>query len=40
MYIAMNHFRIAAGRGEEFEGRWRERTTHLGEVPGFIQFHL
>jgi heme-degrading monooxygenase HmoA len=40
MYIAMNHFRIAAGRGEEFEARWRERTTHLGEVPGFMQFHL
>jgi heme-degrading monooxygenase HmoA len=40
MYIAMNHFRIAAGRGEEFEARWRERTTHLGEVPGFVQFHL
>lgn len=40
MYIAMNHFRIAAGRGEEFETRWRERTTDLDEVPGFIQFHL
>jgi heme-degrading monooxygenase HmoA len=40
MYIAMNHFRIAAGRGGEFEARWRDRTSHLDDVPGFVQFHL
>ena len=40
MYIAMNHFHIAAGRGEEFEQLWRERETYLSEVPGFLQFHL
>jgi len=40
MYVAMNHFRIAAGRGEEFEARWRDRATFLDQVPGFIQFHL
>lgn len=40
MYVAMNHFRIAAGRGEEFEARWRDRESHLDEVPGFVQFHL
>jgi len=40
MYVAMNHFRIAAGRGEEFEARWRERESHLDGVPGFVQFHL
>jgi len=40
MYVAMNHFRIAAGRGAEFEARWRDRESHLDTVPGFIQFHL
>ena len=40
MYIAMNHFRIAAGRGAEFEARWRDRTTYLDAVSGFVQFHL
>ena len=40
MYVAMNHFRIAAGRGEEFEARWRDRESFLNEVPGFVQFHL
>lgn len=36
----MNHFRVAAGRGEEFEARWRERESFLADVPGFLQFHL
>jgi heme-degrading monooxygenase HmoA len=40
MYLAMNHFHIAAGRGGEFEQLWRERETYLSEVPGFLQFHL
>jgi heme-degrading monooxygenase HmoA len=40
MYIAMNHFRIAAGRADEFERAWRDRDSYLHEVPGFIQFHL
>jgi len=40
MYVAMNHFRVAAGRGEEFEARWRERKSYLDSVPGFVQFHL
>ena len=40
MYIAMNRFRIAPGREEEFEAIWRERDTHLNEVPGFKEFHL
>ena len=40
MYIAMNHFHIAAGRAEEFERVWRERDSHLDEVPGFVRFHL
>ena len=40
MYVAMNHFRVAAGRGTEFETRWRERKSHLDSVHGFVQFHL
>lgn len=40
MYIAMNHFTIGEGRGAEFEERWRDRTSQLDQVPGFIQFHL
>ena len=40
MYIAMNHFRVAAGRGAEFEERWRNRKSYLDEVPGFREFHL
>jgi len=40
MYVAMNHFRIAAGRGAEFEARWRDRKSYLDTVPGFMQFHL
>jgi len=40
MYIAMNRFRIALGREEEFTDIWRNRDTHLKEVPGFQTFHL
>jgi heme-degrading monooxygenase HmoA len=40
MYIAMNRFRIAAGREEEFVQVWRERDSYLDEVPGFRRFRL
>jgi len=40
VYIAMNRFRIAAGAEETFEKLWRERESHLDEVPGFREFHL
>lgn len=40
MYIAMNRFRIALGREEEFIEIWRNRDTHLKEVPGFQSFQL
>lgn len=40
MYIAMNRFRVATGAEAEFERIWTERETHLGAVPGFIEFHL
>ncbi|MHC4550056.1 MAG: antibiotic biosynthesis monooxygenase family protein [Planctomycetota bacterium] len=40
MYIAMNRFRIAAGREEEFVRIWRERDSQLDRVPGFVHFRL
>ncbi len=40
MYVAMNQFKVAAGRGDEFEARWRDRKSYLDEVSGFVQFHL
>lgn len=40
MFIAMNRFRVAPGRGEAFETAWRERESHLAGVPGFRRFCL
>ncbi|MEE9279445.1 MAG: antibiotic biosynthesis monooxygenase [Myxococcota bacterium] len=40
MYIAMNRFRIHAGREADFEKVWAERDSNLDEVPGFREFHL
>jgi heme-degrading monooxygenase HmoA len=40
MYIAMNRFRIALGREDDFEQLWRQRESQLDDVPGFREFHL
>jgi heme-degrading monooxygenase HmoA len=40
MFIAMNRFRIARGREEDFIAIWRQRESHLDEVPGYRAFHL
>ena len=40
MYIAMNRFKIILGRETEFEKIWKERDTHLNDVPGFKKFNL
>ena len=40
MYIAMNRFKIVKGREPEFENVWKNRETHLAEVPGFKNFNL
>ena len=40
MYIAMNRFRIAIGREQDFERLWRERDSQLEGVPGFREFQL
>ena len=40
MFIAMNRFQIREGHEGNFEGIWRDRQSHLDEVPGFREFHL
>lgn len=40
MFLAMNRFRIAPGREQEFIDIWRQRESHLAGVPGFQSFHL
>lgn len=40
MYIAMNRFRIALGKEEEFIEIWKGRESRLDGVPGFREFHL
>ena len=40
MFIAMNRFRVKLGQEAAFEQVWRERDTHLKEVPGFLDFRL
>jgi heme-degrading monooxygenase HmoA len=40
MFIAMNRFRVSLGAEAEFEKIWTTRDSHLGDVPGFITFHL
>ena len=40
MFIAMNRFQILLGQEKAFEAVWLGRDTHLGEVAGFVAFHL
>ncbi|MFA5900171.1 MAG: antibiotic biosynthesis monooxygenase [Hyphomicrobium sp.] len=40
MFIAMNRFKVLKGSEHDFEQIWLTRETHLGEMPGFIVFHL
>lgn len=40
MFIAMNRFKIARGREEDFIEIWKNRDSHLDGVPGFRQFKL
>lgn len=40
MFIAMNRFRVVAGKEQEFEQVWRERETYLDGVDGFVRFAL
>ena len=36
----MNRFQIVHGKEKDFEKVWRNRDTHLEDVPGFCEFHL
>ena len=40
MFIAMNRFKIAPGREDEFTALWKNRESRLEGVPGFKAFHL
>lgn len=40
MYVAMNRFRVLNGSQEAFEAVWRGRKSRLGEMDGFVDFHL
>ena len=40
MFIAMNRFSVNPERGSDFEEHWRQRKTHLAQVPGFRSFAL
>jgi len=39
-YIAMNRFKIALGRENDFEKIWKNRETHLDDIKGFKNFNL
>ena len=36
----MNRFKIVIGIESDFEDIWKNRETHLAEVPGFKNFNL
>ncbi|MEM6680364.1 MAG: antibiotic biosynthesis monooxygenase [Pseudomonadota bacterium] len=40
MFVAMNRFRVAKGKEDQFEEVWRSRETRLEEMAGFKTFHL
>ena len=40
MFVAMNNFKVVAGKESEFEEVWRSRESHLQEVPGIVRFAL
>jgi heme-degrading monooxygenase HmoA len=40
MFIAMNNFKVAEGKGPEFEEIWKNRDSYLKDVPGIVRFAL
>jgi heme-degrading monooxygenase HmoA len=40
VFVAMNRFKIAVGQEAEFIEIWKNRESHLDQVPGFKEFHL
>lgn len=39
-FIAMNRFRVAPGREDDFESIWKNRESRLKELKGFQEFRL
>jgi heme-degrading monooxygenase HmoA len=40
MFIAMNRFQVKTGSEKAFENVWATRESYLGNMPGFVEFHL
>ncbi len=40
MFIAMNRFKVSPDTADAFEKIWLERESHLGSMPGFVEFHM
>lgn len=40
MFVAMNRFKVVKGHEQDFEAVWKGRDSKLGDVPGFVDFHL
>ena len=40
MFVAMNRFKVLKDATQAFEEVWSGRDSHLGEMEGFVEFHL
>ena len=40
MFIAMNRFKVVKESAADFEKVWLGRDSRLGEMDGFVAFHL
>jgi heme-degrading monooxygenase HmoA len=40
MFIAMNRFQVKKGSEQAFENVWSSRESYLGNMVGFVEFHL
>ena len=40
MFIAMNRFQVKIGSEKAFETVWATRESYLGNMAGFVEFHL
>ena len=40
MFIAMNRFQVKTGSEQAFETVWATRESYLGNMAGFVEFHL
>lgn len=40
MFLAMNRFKVALGKENDFITIWKNRESYLNGVPGFKNFHL